>query len=83
MTKTLISQEKPFAPVPVPRPLWFTVQGRDFGRSIAWAKTQPNTVDEQITAAVKRLRGDVIAALSTGQPITSGCCSAAAIPRHP
>src|SRR6478609_4012112 len=33
-------------------PLFWTVTGNDFGRSISWAKKQPNAVSEQITTAL-------------------------------
>ncbi len=48
----------PLPPVPpafprpaFPRPLFWTLQGTDFGRSIAWAKQQPAN---PVTAAMQR-----------------------------
>ena len=41
-----------------PRPLFFLVTGRDFARSIAWAKTQPNLgvqIREKVMKARKNL----------------------------
>jgi diacylglycerol kinase family enzyme len=32
--------------------LFWTVTGNDFGRSISWAKQQPNAVSEQIKTAL-------------------------------
>lgn len=39
-------------PAPPVRPLFWTVTGNDFGRSIAWAKCHPNQVSEHIRAAI-------------------------------
>lgn len=53
MKPTLISQERPFVPAVQPRPAfpWATVTGRDFGRSIAWARRQPaNPVNAALRA---------------------------------
>lgn len=33
------------------KPLFFTVTGADFARSIAWAKRTPNQVSQQLKAA--------------------------------
>ncbi len=33
-------------------PLFWTVTGDDFGRSITWAKKRPNAVSEQIKTAI-------------------------------
>jgi hypothetical protein len=38
----------------VNRPLFFTVSGLDFGRSIAWARRTPNQVGEQVRSALNR-----------------------------
>lgn len=35
-------------------PLFWTVMGTDFGRSIAWAKKQPNEMTRQIRAGIAR-----------------------------
>lgn len=58
MKLTLISQEKPFAAAPVPSfpppPFrWSLVTGRDFARSIAWARRQP---PNPITAGLRAQR---------------------------
>jgi hypothetical protein len=37
-------------------PLFQTVTGRDFGRSIAWAKTQVNPLNAAVAAKVAQLR---------------------------
>lgn len=39
------------------QPLFWTVTGADFGRSIAWAKRQRNSVVEQIRAALAAKKG--------------------------
>lgn len=36
------------------KPRFFAVTGRDFGRSIAWARRTPNAVAAQIRAALLR-----------------------------
>lgn len=33
-------------------PLFWTVTGNDFGRSISWAKKQPNALSQQIKTAL-------------------------------
>ncbi len=37
------------------KPLFWTVTGNDFGRSITWAKKRPNAVSEQIRTATSSL----------------------------
>lgn len=39
------------------KPLFWTVTGADFGRSIAWARRQPNRVIEQIRIAQAARKG--------------------------
>ena len=48
MKPTLISQEKPFALAAPPRPLFWTLTGRDFGRANAWGRRHPSTLNAQI-----------------------------------
>ena len=52
MQPTLISQQKPFAPAAPPRPLFWTVTGRDFGRANAWARRHPSTLNAHIRASL-------------------------------
>jgi hypothetical protein len=40
------------------KPLFWTVTGEDFGRSIAWAKKQPNLINLHIKEALKKLQHD-------------------------
>ena len=65
MTQTLISQEKPFAPVPArPRSSfpWACVTGTDFGRSNAWARRQPiNPINAAARSQVSGLKSQVSA----------------------
>src|SRR5688572_3153881 len=42
----------PASPARKGGPLFWTVTGNDFGRSISWAKKQPNAVSAQITTAL-------------------------------
>lgn len=47
-----------FLMTPRPQPLFWTVTGRDFGRSIAWAKQQPvNAITAAVRAEVVRRKG--------------------------
>lgn len=43
------------------QPLFWTVTGADFGRSIAWARRQPNRIIEQIRIAQAAKKGTVSA----------------------
>lgn len=37
--------------------LFWTITGRDFGRSIAWARKQPNVLSQKIRAALAAKKG--------------------------
>ncbi len=42
----------PASPARKDGPLFWTVTGNDFGRSISWAKKQPNALSQHIKTAV-------------------------------
>lgn len=42
---------------PLPKSLFWTITGRDFGRSIAWAKKQPRLRD---LIAVQRIKKEAL-----------------------
>lgn len=42
----------PASPARKDGPLFWTVTGNDFGRSISWAKRQPNALSQQIKTAL-------------------------------
>lgn len=46
------SSKAPASPARKDGPLFWTVTGNDFGRSIGWAKKQRNAVSEQIKTAI-------------------------------
>lgn len=55
--KTLSPDEPPASQAPASParkdgPLFWTVTGNDFGRSISWAKQQPNALSQQIKTAL-------------------------------
>ena len=46
------SSMAPASPAREGKPLFWTVTGNDFGRSISWAKKQPNALSQQIKTAL-------------------------------
>ena len=55
--KTRLPDAPPTSPAPASParkdgPLFWTVTGNDFGRSISWAKKQPNALSQQIKTAL-------------------------------
>ncbi|HEX7632519.1 MAG TPA: hypothetical protein VF388_10320 [Lacunisphaera sp.] len=46
------SSKAPASPAQKDGPLFWTVTGNDFGRSISWAKKQPNALSKQIKTAL-------------------------------
>jgi hypothetical protein len=46
------SSKAPASPARKDGPLFWTVTGNDFGRSISWAKKQPNALSQQIKTAL-------------------------------
>jgi len=56
-SKTRSPEKKPSSTAPASparegKPLFWTVTGNDFGRSISWAKKQKNAVSAQIKTAI-------------------------------
>ncbi len=49
---TLPTSKAPASPARKDGPLFWTVTGNDFARSISWAKKQPNAVSETIRTAL-------------------------------
>ncbi len=46
------TSKAPASPARKDGPLFWTVTGNDFGRSISWAKKQPNALSQQIKTAL-------------------------------